>query len=43
MKCVEPGLREWLMERHCRVGPLSQYHDLMTIDAFDVRDRIGTK
>jgi len=42
MKFVEPDLRERLMERHRQVGPLSQYHDLMTIDAFDVRDRIGT-
>jgi pimeloyl-ACP methyl ester carboxylesterase len=24
------------------VGPLSQYHDLKTIDAFDVRDRLAT-
>jgi pimeloyl-ACP methyl ester carboxylesterase len=42
MKFVEPGLREKLMERHRQVGPMSQYHDLMAIDAFDVRDRIGT-
>ena len=42
MKFVEPGLRERLMERHRQVGPMSQYHDLMTIDAFDVRDRIAT-
>ena len=42
MKFVEPGLRDRLMERHRQVGPLSQYHDLKTIDAFDVRDRIAT-
>ncbi len=42
MKFVEPGLREKLMERHRQVGPMSQYHDLMTIDAFDVRDRIAS-
>ena len=42
MKFVEPGLRERLMERHRQVGPLSQYHDLKTIDAFDVRERIVT-
>ena len=42
MKFVEPGLRERLMERHRQVGPLSQYHDLKTIDAFDVRDRLAT-
>jgi pimeloyl-ACP methyl ester carboxylesterase len=42
MKFVEPGLREQLTERHRQVGPLSQYHDLKTIDAFDVRDRLAT-
>src|SRR5207249_3345707 len=42
MKLVEPGLREQLMARHRQVGPLSQYHDLKTIDAFDVRDRLAT-
>ena len=42
MKFVEPGLRERLLERHRQVGPMSQYHDLKTIDAFDVRDRIAT-
>ena len=41
MQFVEPGLCERLMERHKQVGPMSQYHDLMTIDAFDVRDRIA--
>jgi len=41
MKFVEPGLRERLIERHRQVGPLSQYHDLKTIDAFDVRGRIA--
>ena len=42
MHLVEPGLRERLLERHRQVGPLSQYHDLMAIDTFDVRDRIAT-
>ena len=42
MKFVEPGLRAKLMERHRQIGPMSQYHDLKTIDAFDVRDRIAT-
>lgn len=42
MKFVEPQLRERLIERHRQVGPMSQYHDLMTIDVFDVRDRIAT-
>ena len=40
MHLVEPALRERLMERHRQVGPMSQYHDLMTIDAFDVRERL---
>ena len=42
MKFVEPDLRERLIQRHREVGPISQYHDLKTIDAFDVRDRIAT-
>src|SRR5690348_14059147 len=42
MHLVEPTLREHLMERHRQVGPMSQYHDLMAIDAFDVRSRIST-
>ena len=42
LKFVAPALRERLMERHRQVGPLSQYHDLKTIDAFDVRDRLPT-
>jgi pimeloyl-ACP methyl ester carboxylesterase len=42
MKFVEPGLRDRLMERHRQVGPKSQYDDLKTIDAFDVRERIAT-
>ena len=42
MQFVEPGLRERLMACHKRVGPMSQYHDLKAIDAFDVRDRIAS-
>ncbi len=42
MKFVEPRLKEQLMERHLKVGPISQYHDLMAIRRFDVRDRIST-
>lgn len=42
MHLVEPQLRERLMQRHRQVGPMSQYHDLMTIDAFDVRERIAS-
>ena len=42
MHLVAPDLRERLMECHRKIGPMSQYHDLMAIDAFDVRDRIGT-
>ena len=40
MKFVDPKLREKLIERHRQVGPMSQYYDLKTIDAFDVSDRI---
>jgi 3-oxoadipate enol-lactonase len=42
MYLVDPELREKLIERHRQVGPMSQYHDLKTIDAFDVRERIST-
>jgi 3-oxoadipate enol-lactonase len=42
MQLIEPGLRERLLQRHRQVGPLSQYHDLKTIDAFDIRDRLPT-
>jgi pimeloyl-ACP methyl ester carboxylesterase len=39
---VTPEFRERLIACHQRVGPLSQYHDLVIIDRFDVRDRIRT-
>ena len=42
MRYVEPELRERLIERHRQVGPMSQYHDLMAIDSFDVSDRISS-
>lgn len=42
MKWVEPTLREHLMERHRQVGPLSQYHDLATLFAWGVEDRVHT-
>lgn len=42
MTFMDAELRERLMKRHRQVGPVSQYHDLVTIDAFDVRDRIRT-
>lgn len=42
MMFVEDDLRERLLLRHREVGPMSQYHDLKTIDAFDVSDRIAT-
>ena len=42
MMFVEPKLREHLMDCHAKVGPISQYQDLVTIDRFDVRDRIGS-
>lgn len=38
---IDPDLSERLIECHKRVGPMSQYNDLVTIDKFDVRDRIG--
>jgi 3-oxoadipate enol-lactonase len=41
MKFVDPELRERLLACHRQVGPISQYRDLVTIDQFDVRDRIG--
>ena len=40
MMFIAPELREELIECHRRVGPISQYNDLLTIDRFDVRDRI---
>ena len=40
MMFIEPSLTEHLIERHDRVGPLSQYHDLVTIDQFDVAERV---
>ena len=42
MMFVEPPLKERLMECHKKVGPISQHDDLVVIDKFDVRDRIGT-
>ena len=42
MKFIGPGLREKLVQRHVQMGPMSQYYDAMTIDAFDVRDRIAS-
>src|SRR6185436_7746673 len=42
MQLIKPDLREQLIQRHRQVGPLSQYHDLKAIDAFDVRDRLAT-
>ena len=41
LKYVDPGLRERLLERHRQIGPLSQLHDMNTICAFDVRDRLA--
>ena len=38
---IDPDLSERLIECHRNVGPMSQYNDLVTIDKFDVRDRIG--
>ena len=42
MVFIEPELRERLIECHRKVGPISQYNDLLTIDKFDVTGRIGS-
>jgi 3-oxoadipate enol-lactonase len=42
MRFVAPELRERLIACHHRVGPRSQYDDLVVIDQFDVQERIGT-
>jgi len=42
MQWVAPALRERLIACHRQVGPRSQHDDLVVIDQFDVRDRIGT-
>ena len=42
MHFIAPELRARLLERHRQVGPVAQYRDLVTIDRFDVRDRIHT-
>ncbi len=42
MMFIDPGLRERLVECHRKVGPMSQYHDFVVIDQFDVRERIHT-
>ena len=42
MMFIDPEIRDQLIQRHEEVGPMSQYRDLVTIDQFDVRDRIHT-
>ena len=42
MHLIEPSFREALIACHQRVGPRSQYNDLVVIDQFDVQDRIAT-
>jgi pimeloyl-ACP methyl ester carboxylesterase len=42
MMFIDPKLRDHLIECHRKVGPLSQYHDFVALDQFDVRDRIQT-
>jgi pimeloyl-ACP methyl ester carboxylesterase len=42
MMFIDPDLRERLVESHRKVGPLSQHHDFVVIDRFDVRERIQT-
>jgi 3-oxoadipate enol-lactonase len=39
---MTPELADQLLQRHRQVGPLSQYHDFVAIDGFDVRGRIHT-
>jgi pimeloyl-ACP methyl ester carboxylesterase len=41
MHFIEPRFREALLDCHRRVGPRSQYNDLVVIDQFDVQDRIA--
>jgi pimeloyl-ACP methyl ester carboxylesterase len=41
MQHVAPAFRDQLIAFHEQVGPLSQYHDLLVIDQFDVRQRIS--
>jgi pimeloyl-ACP methyl ester carboxylesterase len=41
MMFIDEDFREELIECHRTVGPISQYNDLVTLDKFDVRDRIG--
>ena len=41
MQWVAPDLRERLIACHRQVGPRSQHDDLVVIDQFDVRARIG--
>lgn len=42
MMFMKEDLRERLLKLHDQVGPLSQHHDLVTIDRFDVQERIKT-
>ena len=42
MMFMDPALREHLIDCHRKVGPLSQYHDFIVLDQFDVRERIQT-
>lgn len=41
MHFMDPAFQERLIACHQQVGPRSQYHDLVIIDRFDVRDRIS--
>src|SRR4051812_29437819 len=42
MKLIDAALSERLMQKLIGMGPMVQYHDMRTIDAFDVRGRITT-
>ncbi|MBI01304.1 MAG: alpha/beta hydrolase [SAR202 cluster bacterium] len=41
MMFMDPDLRRHLLSRHDAIGPIAQYKDLVTIDKFDVSDRIN--
>lgn len=42
MMFIAPELRERLVDCHRKVGPMSQHHDFIVIDQFDIRERIHT-
>lgn len=42
MQHIDPVFRDELVALHRKVGPRSQHDDLMAMEQFDVRERIGT-